>query len=64
MQKNFILNINTGKIHNGIFPCPQCKKAKEENKKYFDNYEDAVNFFEGQTKKGVPCGKCLIEKNN
>ena len=60
----YILNIKTGKIHNGLKPCTQCKNCNEGNKKYFDNYEDAVNYFEGKTLKGIPCGKCLKEKHN
>ena len=32
---------------------------QESNKKYFDDYNEAVNFFEGKSKKGNPCGICL-----
>ena len=59
---NYILNIKTGKIHNGVTPCARCEKCNEGNKKYFDNYDDAVNFFEGKTTIGIPCGICLKEK--
>lgn len=59
----YILNIKTGKIHDAQKPCAQCKNSNEGNKKYFDNYEAAVNYFEGKTLKGLPCGKCLKEKN-
>ena len=59
----YILNINTGKIHNALNPCYNCKKTTEENKKYFENYEDAVNYYEGKTKKGIPCGICLKNKH-
>ncbi len=62
-MSKYILNLKTGTIHNGITPCAQCKKALEGNKKYFELYEDAVNFFEGKTEKGKPCGKCLKEKD-
>ena len=62
-MNNYILNIKTGKIHNALNPCAQCKSCKEGNKKYFVTYEDAVNYFEGKTAKGIPCGKCLKEKD-
>ena len=58
-MSKYILNINTGAIHNGEKPCCFCKKMKESNKKYFDDYNEAVNFFEGKSKKGNPCGICL-----
>lgn len=60
----YILNIKTRTIHNAITPCGQCKRTNEGNKKYFEIYEDAVNYFEGKTSKGEPCGICLKEKNS
>ena len=60
----YILNIKTGKIHDGINPCARCKSCNEANKKYFDDYESAVNYYEGKTEKGRPCGICLKEKEN
>jgi hypothetical protein len=33
----------------------------EANKKWFDKFSDAVNFYEGKTKTGVPCCRCLKE---
>ena len=60
---NYILNIKTGKIHNGINPCAHCRNCNEGNKKYFAEYDEAVNYFEGKTQKGIPCGVCLKEKN-
>ena len=62
-MKNYILNIKTGIIHDGRNPCARCKKANEGNKKYFEKYEEAVNFYEGKTSKGRPCGICLKDKN-
>jgi len=62
-MSKYILNIKTGKIHDGVNPCYQCKKSKEGNKKFFDNYDEALNFFEGETSKGEPCGICLKEKD-
>ena len=62
-MEKYILNIKTGKIHSGLSPCGQCKNTKEGNKKYFNNYMDAVNYFEGKSLKGIPCGKCLKEKD-
>ena len=58
----YILNIKTGKIHDGKKPCGQCRNCNESNKKYFNSYDEAVNFFEGNAKKGSPCGRCLREK--
>lgn len=58
-MSKYILNISTGTIHNGQTPCHLCKKMKESNKKYFDDYNEAVNFYEGKNKKGTPCGICL-----
>ena len=59
----YILNIKTGIIHNAIMPCAHCKRTKEGNKKYFEIYEEAINFFEGKNKKGEPCGICLKDKD-
>lgn len=58
-MSKYILNIGTGTIHDGENPCSPCQKMKEDRKKFFDNYVEAVNFFEGKNKKGTPCGKCL-----
>lgn len=60
-MSNYILVLGSGKIHNGNKPCYPCRNAKECNKKYFDTYENAVNFYEGKNKKGEPCGRCLKE---
>lgn len=62
-MSKYILNIKTGTIHSAITPCAQCKKTNVGNKKYFEIYEDAVNFFEGKTLKGRPCGICLKDKD-
>ena len=61
-MSKYILNINTAKIHDGENPCSVCKRMSEENKKYFDNYDEAVNYFEGKNKKGTPCGICFKNK--
>ena len=63
-MSKYILNIKTGMIHSAITPCAQCKRSNEGNKKYFEIYEDAVNYFEGKTSKGKPCGICMKEKNS
>lgn len=54
----YIINIKTGAIHNAINPCSACKRMIEANKKMFNSYDDAENYFEGD-KKGTPCGVCL-----
>lgn len=62
-MERYLLNIKTGTIHNGITPCGQAKRMKESNKKRFDSYYDAVNFFDGD-KRGEPCGICLGDQQN
>lgn len=57
----YILNIKSGKIHNGESPCHHIKRAKKDSKKEFDTYEEALNYFEGN-KKGEPCNWCLKDK--
>ena len=63
-MKGYILNIDTAIIHDGKRPCHCCKNMKESNKKYFDDYNEAVNFYEGKSKKGTPCGICLKNKDS
>ena len=53
-----VLNIITGKVHNADCPCQFVRRTKEQNKKYFDNLEDAINYFEGGKRKGEQCGAC------
>lgn len=62
MGKRYLLNINTGKIHDANHPCARAKKMAEANKKYFENCESAVNYFEGMRKKGELCCICFPEK--
>ncbi len=61
-MKKYLLNIKSGTIHNGINPCYFGKSMAEYNKKWFDEYLDAVNYYESKSKVGCPCGKCLREK--
>ena len=63
-MKRYLLNISSGTIHNGLKPCYQGRLTAEFNKKWFDDYLEAVNYFEGRGKKGCPCGNCLKEKEN
>ena len=58
-MKKYILNISTAKIHDKLFNCPHLKRAKRCNLKYFDTYDEAENFYEGNKKKAEPCGTCL-----
>lgn len=58
-MEKFILVLSTGKIHNGLNPCGHCKKSKTSSRKYFDNFSDAENYYEGKTKKGEACSFCL-----
>lgn len=62
-MSKYVLNIKTGIVHNGINPCGQSKRTNKGNQKFFESYEDAVNFFEGKTLKGKPCGICLKDKD-
>ena len=62
MQKVYLLNISTGKIHSALHPCARAKRMAEANKKYFEDYESAVHYFEGRVKKGEACNLCLREK--
>ena len=59
ISKKYVLNINSGKIHDNVKGCHHLRNLKEENRQYFDTYEEAFNFFEGENKKGNPCGTCL-----
>jgi len=59
MMSKYILNIKSQKIHNGDNPCASCRNAKKSNLKQFDSYADAVNYFDSETVKGIPCGKCM-----
>ena len=61
-MKKYLLNINRAVIHSGESPCNPAKRMKEANKKWFDDYEEAVNFYEDENKKGQPCTLCLKEK--
>ncbi len=61
-MKRYLLNISTGTIHSGENPCYQGRVMAEFNKKWFDEYLEAVNYFEGKRKKGCPCGRCLKEE--
>lgn len=58
-KKPFMLNISRAVIHDGMHPCGNAKRIKTENIKWFDSYEDAVNYYEGECKKGIPCGICM-----
>lgn len=60
-REKYLLHIKTGTIHSAVHPCGQAKRMKKSNGQYFERYEDAVNFFEGD-KKGTPCALCLKEK--
>ena len=58
-MKKYLLNIQSGTIHDGKNPCYQGAFMSECNRKWFDIYSDAENYFEGKQKKGLPCGRCL-----
>ena len=58
-MSKYILNIQTHKIHDGDNPCYSCRNAKKSNLKQFSCYDDAVNYFDSKTVKGIHCGKCM-----
>lgn len=59
----YLLNLKSGKIHDGKNLCSQGSRIAEENRKWSDSFEELVDFFEGG-KKGVACGICCkYEKN-
>ncbi len=63
-MRKFLLNIAQGKIHNGILPCAPAMRMAEANKKWFDTYIEAENYFEGDSKKGVICNRCFKNKDD
>ena len=56
-KKKFLLHLKRGTIHLTEANCRHVAKMREANKKYFDTYEEAQNFYEGD-KKGRPCTTC------
>lgn len=63
-MKKFLLNITQHKIHNGFSPCHSVAKMAEANKKYFDTYEEAENFYAGGSRKGEICNICFKNKED
>ena len=61
-MKKFLLNIAQRKIHNGLLPCYSVSKMAEANKKYFDTYEEAENYYAGGSRKGEICNICFKSK--
>lgn len=63
MTKNrrYLLNIKTGKIHDGENLCYRGRSMSEENQKWADSLDELVNFYEGN-KKGIACAVCLKNK--
>lgn len=57
----YLLNIRTGKIHDGENLCYHGRNIAEENQKWSNSFEELVDFFEG-SKKGVACGVCCKER--
>ena len=57
-EAKYALNIKTGIIHRNDGSCYMLKRAKAANCKFFSNYEDALNYYEGGKERGKPCGIC------
>jgi len=62
-MKKYLLNISSGAIHDGINTCKQGLRTAEFNQKWFNDYQEAKNFFEGKGKQGKPCGICFKGKD-
>lgn len=61
MEKGkYVLNIRNGTIHNTERYCFAAKNMIEKNKKWFNSYDEALNFYEGKS-LAEPCGICLKE---
>lgn len=58
----YLLNIQQGKIHNADKPCAPVARMSEANKKAFDRIEDAINYYEGNRRKGTLCTRCFPSK--
>lgn len=63
-MRRYLLNIAQGKIHNGISPCSPAMRMAEANKKWFDTYIEAENYFEGDSKKSEICNRCFKSKDD
>lgn len=59
----YLLNISTGKIHDGKNLCFQGRRIAPENQKWSDSFEELVDFYEGD-KKGIACSICSKNKEN
>ena len=51
-MKRYLLNLDKKTIHNGLDLCYAAKRMKKSNQKWFDKYEDAENYYEGDMEKG------------
>ena len=58
----YLLNIKTATVH--IKGCYHARKIAPHNKKEFSKLEDAINYYDGNTKKAICCNHCLCEENN
>ena len=61
-KKNYLINIKTGKIHSGKKPCPAVSKMAEFNKKWFDTFTEAENYYGGEDKKADICSRCFTSR--
>ncbi|SUB74422.1 hypothetical protein [Peptoniphilus indolicus] len=61
MSKNFLLNINTGEIHNLSKQTPQCQINEIKNYELFDTYEECMieAIFKYEISKPNGCHYCL-----
>lgn len=59
IMKRYLLNLDKKTIHNGLSLYYAAKRMKKSNQKWFDKYEEAENYYEGDTDKGHICGVCF-----
>ena len=62
MTKQYVLNIRTGIIHRKKRICHLGKRIKQENKKSFDQYQEAVDYYDNDSMKAHKCAVCFPEE--
>lgn len=60
----YLLNINSGKIHDCSKRDGRCKinQIREENKKYFETLEEAMEYPDKESRIGRKCTFCLLTR--
>jgi len=60
----YLLNINSGTIHDCMKADGRCKikSIRQENKKYFDALEEAMEYPDKENRIGKKCSFCFDKK--